>query len=102
MHSSTFTLFSPFEVFFSGTDLEMVFHDAEVHQGITHERDATFCNHLVSGGVFKEELLLIDGSGCKQRSIHAIEEPFGSNVTSIADFLDGLYLVADALICAVS
>ena len=80
----------------------MVFHNTKVHLGIAHERDATFCNHLVPGGVFKEELLLINGSGCEKSGIHAIEKPFRSSVTGVADLLNRFYLVADTLIGSVA
>ena len=80
----------------------MVFHNAEVHLCIADQGNGAFCYDLVSCGVFKEKLLLIDGSGCKERSIHAIEEPFRSSIAGIADFLDGFYLVADTLIGSVA
>ena len=53
----------------------MVFRYAEVHLSIADKWNGAFCDDLIAGRIFKEELLLIDGSGCKQRSIHAIEEP---------------------------
>ena len=78
----------------------MTFHDTEVHLSVAYQGNGAFCNNLVSSGIFKEEFLLIDGSGSQKRGIHAIEKPFWSKVTGIADFLDRLYPVTDALICA--
>ena len=96
----------PVEVVYAGSDLEMIFRYAEVHQGISQQRNALAgCNlglSVVCRKILEMELLLIDGSRGEEGSIDTVIEPFRGVVAGVADLSRGFDLVRNALGLAVS
>lgn len=79
----------PLKMFFSGSDFEMQFGDAQVHLGITHERESPVRLDprlfvALRGQVFEREFLLVDGCRSPKGSLHSLAEPGRSGVTDVA------------------
>src|SRR5574344_1775423 len=90
LNSNCNLILYPVEVALTGTNLEMILCNAEVHLCVADKRRSFLCQDLrllafsVKSNILEVELLLVDGGRGEQGSLHTIIEPTWSDVTGIA------------------